>query len=131
EPEVEQGLALDDYVLSDYSNSDGKVVNLYAAYYVSQRTGESPHSPLVCIPGNGWAITAFERTNDGAGHPINRAIIERSGAKQLVYYWYEERGRKIASEYWSKWYLLRDAITMNRSDGALVRLTTPILENEQ
>lgn len=131
EPDIEQSLALEDYILSDYSNSDGKVVNLYAAYYASQRSGESPHSPLVCIPGNGWAITAFGRTNDGAGHPVNRAIIERSGAKQLVYYWYEERGRKIASEYWSKWYLLRDAITMNRSDGALVRLTTPILENEQ
>ena len=57
-------------------------------------------------------------------HPLNRAIIERNGSKQLVYYWYEERGRSIASEYWSKWYLLFDAITKNRSDGALVRLIT-------
>ena len=130
EPQVEHDLAVDDYILSDYSKADGKAVNLYVAYYVSQRTGESPHSPSVCIPGNGWAITKLERTNDGAGQPLNRAIIERNNSKQLVYYWYEERGRRIASEYWSKWYLLSDAITKNRSDGALVRLITPILPGE-
>jgi exosortase D (VPLPA-CTERM-specific) len=130
EPQVERGLALEDYILSDYSSSDGKAVNLYVAYYASQRTGESPHSPLVCIPGNGWAIAKFERTSDGAGQPLNRVIIDGNNSKQLVYYWYEERGRRIASEYWSKWYLLSDAITKNRSDGALVRLITPILPGE-
>jgi exosortase D (VPLPA-CTERM-specific) len=130
EPQVEHGLALDDYILSDYGKPDGKVVNLYVAYYASQRTGESPHSPLVCIPGDGWSITKLERTSYGAEHPLNRAIIERNGSKQLVYYWYEERGRSIASEYWSKWYLLSDAITKNRSDGALVRLITTVLPSE-
>jgi exosortase D (VPLPA-CTERM-specific) len=130
EAQVENGLALEDYILSDYSHSDGKVVNLYVAYYASQRTGESPHSPLVCIPGNGWSITKLGRTSFGAGQPLNRAIVERNGSKQLVYYWYEERGRWIASEYWSKWYLLSDAITKNRSDGALIRLITPILSGE-
>ena len=130
EPQIEYGLALEDYILSDYSKSDGKVVNLYVAYYASQRTGESPHSPLVCIPGDGWSITKLERTSYGAEQPLNRAIIERNGSKQLVYYWYEERGRWIASEYWSKWYLLSDAITKNRSDGALVRLITPVLPGE-
>jgi exosortase D (VPLPA-CTERM-specific) len=130
EPQVENGLALEDYILSDYSKSDGKVVNLYVAYYASQRTGESPHSPLVCIPGDGWSITKLERTSYGAEQPLNRAMIERNGSKQLVYYWYEERGRRIASEYWSKWYLLSDAITKNRSDGALVRLITTVLPSE-
>jgi exosortase D (VPLPA-CTERM-specific) len=129
EPQVERGLALDDYILSDYSNSNGKVVNLYVAYYASQHRGKY-HSPLVCIPGDGWSIMAFERTNHGADGPMNRAIIERNGSRQLVYYWYEERGRRIASEYWSRWYLIHDAITMDRSDGALVRLITPILPNE-
>jgi EpsI family protein len=127
---VENDLALNDYVLSDYSTSDGKVANLYVAYYASQRTGESPHSPLVCIPGGGWSITQLERLNSATNHPFNRAIIERNGSKQLVYYWYEERGRSIASEYWSKWYLLSDAITKNRSDGALVRLITAISPGE-
>jgi exosortase D (VPLPA-CTERM-specific) len=130
EPQVENGLALEDYILSDYSKSDGKAVNLYVAYYASQRTGESPHSPLVCIPGDGWLITRLERTSHGAEQPVNRAIIERNGSKQLVYYWYEERGRRIASEYWSKWYLLSDAIIKNRSDGALVRLITTVLPSE-
>lgn len=130
ESQIESGLALDDYVLSDYSKLDGKVVNLYVAYYTSQRTGESPHSPLVCIPGSGWTITRLERRDSASSHPLNRAIIERSGSRQLVYYWYEERGRSIASEYWSKWYLLSDAATKNRSDGALVRLITPISPGE-
>jgi exosortase D (VPLPA-CTERM-specific) len=130
EPQVENDLAMQDYLFSDYSKSDGKVVNLYVAYYASQRTGESPHSPLVCIPGNGWSITQLGRTSFDAGRPMNRAIIERNGSRQLVYYWYEERGRWIASEYWSKWYLLSDVLTKNRSDGALVRLITAILPNE-
>ncbi len=130
--EVERGLALEDYILSDYSKPDGKAINLYVAYYASQREGESPHSPLVCIPGDGWLITHLERTSYSIGteQPLNRAIIERNGSKQIVYYWYEERGRKIASEYWSKWYLLSDAITKNRSDGALVRLITPVFAGE-
>jgi EpsI family protein len=130
EPQVENGLALDDYVLSDYSKLDGKVINLYVAYYASQRTGESPHSPLVCIPGGGWSMTRIERLDSESSHPLNRAIIERNGSKQLVYYWYDERGRSIASEYWSKWYLLSDAITKNRSDGALIRLITAISPGE-
>lgn len=130
EPWSENSLALDDYVLSDYSKPDGKAVNLYVAYYASQRTGESPHSPLVCIPGDGWSITKLERLDADTAHPLNRVTIERNGSKQLVYYWYEERGRSLASEYWSKWYLLSDAITKNRSDGALVRLITTISPGE-
>jgi exosortase D (VPLPA-CTERM-specific) len=130
EPQIERFLALDDYLLSDYSAPDGKSVNLYAAYYASQRTGKMPHSPLDCIPGDGWAITKFERTSLGNDHPINRATIERNGSRQLVYYWYEERGKRITIEYWSKWYLLYDAITKNRSDGALIRLTTAIRPGE-
>ncbi len=130
EPWVENSLAFDDYVLSDYSKPDGKVVNLYVAYYASQRTGESPHSPLVCIPGSGWSITRLERLDSDTSHPLNRAIIEHNDSKQLVYYWYEERGRSVASEYWSKWYLLADALVKNRSDGALIRLITAIAPGE-
>ncbi len=61
---------------------------------------------------------------------MNRVILERNGVKELVYYWYDERGRKIANEYLSKWYLLSDAILKNRSDGALVRLITQIYPGE-
>jgi exosortase D (VPLPA-CTERM-specific) len=134
DPDTERTLGLDDYILSDYSGPGGKAVNLYAAYYTSQRKGESPHSPIVCIPGGGWQIADFQRTStDGVTPtrlPFNRVIIARAGAKQIVYYWFDERGRKIANEWWSKWYLLTDAILKNRTDGALVRLTTPVLPGE-
>lgn len=129
DPQVERGLALDDYILSDFTDSNGKVVNLYVAYYASQHGGKY-HSPLVCIPGDGWSISTFRRTSYGTDRPVNRALIERNGVRQLVYYWYQERGRQIASEYWSRWYLLYDAIMMDRSDGALVRVITPIASDE-
>lgn len=129
------GLALTDYILSDYTRKDGRPVNLYVAYYASQRSGASPHSPSVCIPGNGWLITRLRETEYRnpalkVSLPYNRAIIEKGSEKQLVYYWFDERGMKLASEYWSKFYLLRDAILENRTDGALVRLTTPVFANE-
>jgi len=132
DPATERVLKLDDYILSDYAKPGGQAVNLYVAYYASQRKGVSPHSPLVCIPGDGWRITHFERTTSGTGMnvPVNRMIIERDSSKQLVYYWFEERGRMIANEYWAKWFLLTDAITKNRTDGALVRLTTQVSRTE-
>lgn len=134
-PAVEQGLGVDDYILSDYDRPDGAPVNLYVAYYASQRKGASPHSPIVCMPGGGWQIIQFDRTavpNSEAGgqSPINRAVIERGRIKQLVYYWFVQRGRPVANEYWSKWYLFTDAIFKNRTDGALVRLTTPLAPGE-
>ena len=106
-------------------------VNFYVAYYASQRKGESPHSPIVCIPGGGWTITNIQQTNLGDGdHSFNRVVIKKRDATQLVYYWFDERGRTLASEIWAKLYLFADAILQNRTDGALVRLTTPIEPSE-
>ena len=95
----------------------------------------SPHSPIVCIPGGGWHINTFERTSYSSealklSLPFNRVVIEKGASRQIVYYWFVQRGRKVANEYWSKWYLFADAITKNRTDGALVRLTTPIYPTE-
>ena len=134
--ETIQKLGLTDYVLSDYAKSDGRPVNLYVAYYATQRNGLSPHSPTVCIPGGGWQISAFERTNFQSNDstvslPFNRVIITQGQATQLVYYWFEQRGMKISNEWVSKLYLLRDAMFKNRTDGALVRLTTPIFPGER
>jgi exosortase D (VPLPA-CTERM-specific) len=136
DPQVEHFLGLTDYILSDYAQLDGHGINLYVAYYASQRKGLSPHSPQVCIPGNGWQIIDLERTSlrnpdDGSLLPINRVVVERETDKQLVYYWFEQRGRRIANEYLAKWHALEDAIFLNRSDGALVRLTTPIYPGEE
>lgn len=135
DPQTEHYLGLTDYILSDYARRDGRSVNLYVAYYANQRTGSSPHSPSVCIPGNGWVITDLERTrydskDSTVSLPLNRVAIANGARKQLVYYWFEERGQKIANEYLSKLYLLRDALFENRTDGALVRLTTQIYAGE-
>jgi len=130
---TEQGLGLDDYILSDYEKPNGKPVNLYVAYYSSQRNGSAPHSPAVCIPGGGWLITDLKRTTFyelGSALPLNRVVIERAGIKQIVYYWFDERGRPIANEYLAKWYLFLDAITKNRTDGSLIRLTTQVFPGE-
>lgn len=132
-PDVRRVLGFSDYIISDYARPNGHPVNLYVAYYASQRSGVSPHSPSVCIPGNGWRITEFERTHYRLNHvsiPINRAIITRNSDKELVYYWYDERGRNIANEYWSKLLLLHDAILKNRTDGALIRFITAIYPGE-
>jgi exosortase D (VPLPA-CTERM-specific) len=130
---TEKALGLDDYILSDYRKPDGESVNLYVAYYSSQRNGYSPHSPLVCMPGGGWLITRLQQlnsSNQGTNFPFNRVIIERDGSRELVYYWFDERGRKVANEYWAKWYLLVDAITKDRTDGSLIRLITQIPADE-
>lgn len=132
--EVEEMLAVDDYLLADYRSQSGDQVNFYVAYYASQRKGVSPHSPQVCIPGGGWQITDlseiwYNPVGEGA-FPVNRAVLEMNMQKQLVYYWFEQRGKRIANEYWMKWFMLVDSIIMNRTDGALVRVITPISPGE-
>lgn len=129
-------LRLDDYLLADYSRSDGYPVNLYVAYYASQKMGEAAHSPRTCIPGGGWQIKSMEpRTIEGAapgGSPlaVNRLVIQKGEGKHLVYYWFQQRGRAITNEYAVKWYLLKDTLARNRTDGGLVRLTTSVRPGE-
>jgi exosortase D (VPLPA-CTERM-specific) len=137
EPQVEHALGLSDYIVSDYrkASNQTQIINFYVAYYATQRKGASPHSPAVCIPGDGWQIIQFDRTSYRSSAtqltlPLNRVVIARNKDKQLVYYWFVQRGRNIANEYWSKWQLFVDAITKNRTDGALVRLVTPIFPGE-
>lgn len=122
-------LGMSDYLFVNYTGIDSAVVNVYIAYYESQRKGQSPHSPRVCIPGGGWEIADFRRT-EVSGKPINRVIIKNADQEQLVYYWFQGRGRQIANEYLNKWYLFKDALLENRTDGALVRYVTPVLPGE-
>jgi exosortase D (VPLPA-CTERM-specific) len=133
EPQIEHALNLEDYIMSDYAKTKNDAVNFYVAYYASQRKGYSPHSPIVCIPGGGWQITKFERTSYRGKFgvlPLNRVVIARNNDRQLVYYWFVQRGRNVANEYWSKWFLFVDAVMKNRTDGALVRLVTPFYPGE-
>jgi len=135
DPAVEQALKVDDYLLADYGQQRNQPVNFYIAFYESQRKGASPHSPRVCIPGGGWEISKFSRSGmtlpgSNTQLPFNRLIISNSTDKLLVYYWFDQRGKKFANEYVMKAHLLKDAVTINRTDGALVRVTTPISDGE-
>jgi exosortase D (VPLPA-CTERM-specific) len=131
EPIYADALKLDDYVMADFVDDGGAVVNLYIPYYASQRKGEAVHSPRSCLPGGGWQIRSFDqRTLTGVGGGgtvrVNRALIELGDQRQLVYYWFAQRGRIVTNEFAVKWYLFWDALTRHRTDGALVRLITPL-----
>jgi exosortase D (VPLPA-CTERM-specific) len=124
----QEALNFDDYLLADYADDRGPPVNLYMAYYNSQRKGEAVHSPRSCLPGGGWQFQSFEQRSlggvsvDGVPLRVNRAVIELGTQRQLVYYWFQQRGRVVTNEFVVKWYLLWDSLTRHRTDGALVRL---------
>ncbi|MGA8761848.1 MAG: exosortase C-terminal domain/associated protein EpsI [Candidatus Sulfotelmatobacter sp.] len=125
-----------DFLLRDYQtrNPNDPSIDLFIAYFPSQRAGDTIHSPKHCLPGAGWAPMDNGRvTLTLPGHkpfPANRYVVSKGGARQLVLYWYWAHDRGVASEYWAKFYLVKDAIRMNRSDGALVRITTPMFPAE-
>lgn len=123
-------LGLTDYANREYISSNQPLVWLYIGYYASQRTGDTIHSPKNCLPGAGWdPIRSGYATiplTDGETIKVNEYVIAQGLDKQLVFYWYQGRDRVIASEYWGKFWMIHDAITRNRTDGALVRLITPI-----
>lgn len=129
-PEVLDSLKLQDYLLANFfSSAQTPRTNLYVAYYGSQKLGSSAHSPSSCIPGGGWEITKLSRQSvEGAKRRffVNRAIIAKGQIKQLVYYWFDQRGHVYASEYAVKWHLFVDGLLRRRTDGALVRLVTVI-----
>jgi exosortase D (VPLPA-CTERM-specific) len=127
-----EALKLDDYFLADFTKAGGQPVNLYIAFYNSQRKGEAVHSPRSCLPGGGWQLREFDqislsnvRTN-GQQLRVNRTLIELGSQRQLVYYWFKQRGRNITNEFLVKWYLFLDALTLHRTDGALIRLVIPL-----
>jgi exosortase D (VPLPA-CTERM-specific) len=130
-------LGLTDYVLADYSNeaSGGGPLNFYIAYYASQRAGIHAHSPQLCIPGGGWSIIRQSIVTlplmSGGSVSVNRVVIEKRSVRQIVYYWFEERGRHIAEEDALKYYALRDALVDNRTDGALIRIVAPIQAGDE
>jgi exosortase D (VPLPA-CTERM-specific) len=124
-------LKLDDYLLADYA-AGASQVNLYVAYYDSQRKGEAVHSPRSCLPGGGWQFREFnQRSLPSATYGseplrVNRAVIELGNQREVVYYWFQQRGRIITNEFSVKWYLFWDAVTRHRTDGALVRISAMV-----
>jgi EpsI family protein len=124
-----------DFLLRIYQNQQKTpYIDLFIAYFRSQRAGDTIHSPQHCLPGSGWApIENQHITLTMPGHqpfPANRYLIAKGDSRELVLYWFWAHNRGVASEYWAKFYLVTDAIKMNRSDGALVRITTPMYPGE-
>jgi EpsI family protein len=120
-------LGADDYVNRRYARGDG-AVDLFVAYYGAQRQGDSIHSPRNCLPGAGWrpvASSTIELPLNGRSATVNRYVIEKGLDRRVVFYWYQGRGRVVANEYANKLWLMVDAMTTGRSDGALVRAMAP------
>ena len=133
-------LGVDEYVLRRYSQQGTLPVGLYVGYHATQRQGDTLHSPLNCLPGGGWQPLEQSRRTidmkpaaDAASTPIevNRVVIGKGLDRELVLYWYQSHRRAVASEYWGKIYTVLDAIRYNRTDAALVRLTTYITEDDR
>lgn len=127
-------LRASDYLLRNYRGPDGRAVNFYVGYYASQRDGATYHSPLNCLPGSGWVMSEPGTiTITPKGRPAfvaNKYLIQNGDRKELLVYWYQGRGRAVASEYWGKVYTVLDSVRMRRSDGAMVRITTTVNDSD-
>jgi len=130
-------LDLSEYVIIDYRNRKGQEVNFYVAYYESQSKGESIHSPATCLPGSGWTFdqSGTAKISNIQGHnelmQVNRAVMQLGRNRQLSYYWYPQRGRILTNAYQLKIFNFWDALTQQRTDGALVRLITTVYPDEK
>jgi len=127
-------LQVDDYFVRYYRNSRGEVIGLYIGYFKSQREGKNIHSPRQCLPGAGWVpvdVTVYNmpiHSHNPETVPVNKFIMGKGLNRQLYLFWYHGRGRIYASEYWNKIYLIWDGLTKKRTDGALIRVNSPILK---
>jgi EpsI family protein len=134
--DVREVLGPGDFLLRVYKNVEQAQPNidLFIAYFPTQRAGDTIHSPQNCLPGAGWTPLKNTRVMlTFPGHkpfPANRYVIEKGDAREMVLYWYWAHDRGVASEYWAKYHLVADSIRLNRSDGALVRLSTRMYPGE-
>jgi EpsI family protein len=126
--DTERTLQADAYTLRTYERGSA-ALGLFVAYYATQRAGRAIHSPLNCLPGTGWEWLDRGRqqlTVDGRTIEVNTALAQKDATTLRLYYWYQSRGRVVASEYRNRLLLVRDALTEHRSDGALVRVVAPV-----
>lgn len=123
-------LGVTDYTNRVYVSPALGELGLYIGYFRTQRTGATIHSPKNCLPGAGWQpmeSKIYQLTlSDGRKVPVNLYVIRKDLDQEIVLYWYQSHGRVVASEYWGKFYLVADAIRLNRTDAALVRITVPV-----
>ena len=128
-------LGVTDYLNRGYYSPSQGIIGLYIGYFRSQRTGTSIHSPKNCLPASAGSRRQPASTSctldDGRKVPINLYIIRKGLDEQLVLYWYQAHGRVVASEFWGKFYLVYDALRLNRTDAALVRITPPLVRGNE
>lgn len=122
-------LGVDDYIQYNYLDDQGHRINLYVGYYRAVGVSGAYHSPKNCLPGGGWGIDTVREVTlpSSAGNEdvtVSEMMIRNGSDYQVVLYWYQNRGRIIASEYWEKIYLVVDALLQGRRDGAFVRIMT-------
>ena len=129
-------LGVDDYLNYTYEDTSGNIVDLYVGYYGSVGNGKGYHSPKNCLPGGGWGIDRVREVviypggKKGRSARIAEMIIRRGNEYQVVFYWFQNRGRIIASEYWEKIYLVLDALLKKRRDGAFVRIMAQVKDGD-
>ena len=133
--DIRQVLGNGDFLWRLYADATGAPdVDLFVAYFASQRAGDTLHSPKNCLPGDGWfPIQSDEQEINTPGVPPFRAneyLVAKNSERRLVLYWYQAHNRAEANEYWAKYYQVADAIRYNRSDGSLIRITTPLAHGE-
>jgi len=114
-----------------YTRADGaQPIGLFIGYFPTQRTGVTIHSPKHCLPGAGWVFESQQYVDlsdaNGKSHRVGEYVIGNGEARQFVIYWYQAHGRSVANEYMAKIYMVTDAMRLNRTDGALLRVITPI-----
>ena len=124
-------LGVDDSFLCRYRTLDGRQLELYIGFYQSQREGDLIHSPKNCMPGSGWNIVKTSIEEIIIPHfgdrniKVNKLVTQNGSQQQVALYWFQSRGRIIASEYMQKIYLVIDSITKHRTDGSLIRIISP------
>jgi EpsI family protein len=137
EQETLDVLRADDVLTRTYAESGTRrLANLFVAYFKTQRTGQAPHSPKNCLPGSGWSpstsdVIPIPVSGQEAPIQVNRYIVQMGDQKSVVLYWYQTPKRVIASEFEAKYYLVLDSIRYRRSDTALVRVVTPVINGDE
>ena len=126
-----QLLKVTDYLVRRYVDDAGHSMWLYVGYWDTQRRGAQIHSPRNCLPGSGWEpVEASTLTIPlGEGRPaltVNRYLVQKERDQQLVFYWYDAQGRPVAGEIEARLEMVRSSIVRNRTDGALVRVSSPV-----
>jgi EpsI family protein len=128
-PDVERVLGADQYVHRYYSAPDGPSIEMDIAYYAQPHVGGTAHSPLNCLPGNGWTMSEphlREVETPRGRSTVKEIIVSRGDSRWAMTYWFQGRQRIEADEFAARWNLFTDALRRRPSDTAMVRVMTPL-----